>query len=124
VRGTDQELARAAELGIPELDLHADTYWSLTQRGALLCRQKKHREAIHVLQQSLQSNSNPEDCIITWVWLSRAHLSIGEEEAAREWLGKASRWLDQSKTKPEEIHLHNWLEALTLRRELDATLAR
>ncbi|KAA5540007.1 protein kinase [Roseiconus nitratireducens] len=124
VRGSDQELARAAELAMPELDLHAHTYWSLTQRGALLCRQKKHREAITVLEQSLRSNSRPKDCIITWGWLSRAHLSLGEEDASREWLGKVTKWLDQSKTKPEEIHLHNWLEALTLRRELDATLAR
>lgn len=124
VRGSDQELARAAALAMPELDLHAETYWSLTQRGALLCRQKKHREAITVLERSLRSNSRPEDCVITWVWLSRAHLSLGDVDAAREWLGKASKWLDQSKTKPEEIHLHNWLEALTLRREVDATLAR
>ncbi len=124
VRGTDQELARAAELGMPELDLHAETFWSLTQRGALLCRQKKHQEAITVLEQSLRSNSRPEDCIVTWGWLSRANLSLGREDAARMWLGKVNRWLDQSTTKPDGIHLHNWLETLTLRRELDATLAR
>jgi hypothetical protein len=123
VRGTDQELARAAELGMPELDLHADTFWSLTQRGALLCRQKKHREAITVLEKSLRSNSRPEDCIVTWGWLSRANLSLGQEDAARMWIGKVNSWLDQSTTKPDGIHLHNWLEALTLRRELEATLA-
>jgi len=123
VRGTDQELARAAELGMPELDLHAETFWSLTQRGALLCRQKKHQEAITVLQQSLQANSRPEDCIITWVWLSRANLSLEQEDAARMWLGQVKNLLDQSTTKPDGIHLHNWLEALTLRRELVATLA-
>ncbi len=124
VRGTDQELARTAELGMPELDLHAETFWSLTQRGALLCRQKKHQEAITVLEQSLRANSRPEDCIVTWGWLSRANLSLGQEDAARMWLDKVNRWLDQSTTKPDEIHLHNWLEALTLRRELEATLAR
>ncbi|QDU75900.1 Serine/threonine-protein kinase PknB [Bremerella volcania] len=123
VRGTDQELARAAEEGMPELDLHAETFWSLTQRGALLCRQKKHREAIAVLEQSLRANSRPEDCIITWVWLSRANLSLEEEDAARMWLGQVNNLLDQSTTKPDGIHLHNWLEALTLRRELVATLA-
>lgn len=123
VRGTDQELARAAELGMPELDLHAATHWSLTQRGALLCRQKKHREAITVLENSLRSNSRPEDCIITWVWLSRANLSLGQEDTARMWLGEVNLWLDQRTTKPDAIHLHNWLETLTLRRELEATLA-
>ncbi|MHC2066155.1 protein kinase domain-containing protein [Bremerella sp. T1] len=123
VRGTDQELARATELGMPELDLHAEAFWSLTQRGALLCRQKKHPEAIIVLQQSLQTNSRPEDCIVTWGWLSRANLSLGQKDAARMWLGKVNNLLDQSATKPDGIHLHNWLEALTLRRELEATLA-
>ncbi len=121
-RGTDQELARAAELGMPELDLHAATFWSLTQRGALLCRQKKHREAITVLEQSLRSNSRPEDCIVTWGWLSRANLSLGEHDAAKLWLGKATSYLDQSAAKPEAIHLHNWLEAEILRRELKALL--
>jgi len=123
VRGSDQELARAAELSNLELDLHADVYWSLTQRGALLCRQKKHREAITVLEKSLRSNSRPEDCIITWGWLSRANLSLGQEDGARMWMGRVNTWLDQSTTKPDGIHLHNWLEALILRREIEATLA-
>lgn len=109
VRGTDQALARAAELGMPELDLHAETFWALTQRGALLCRQTRHREAINVLERSLRSNSRPEDCIVTWEWLSRANLSLGQEDVARMWLGKVNRWLDQSTTKREGIHLHNWL---------------
>ncbi|WP_459556729.1 protein kinase domain-containing protein [Lacunimicrobium album] len=124
VRGADQELARAAELGMPELDLHADTFWSLTQRGALLCRQEKYREAIAVLEESLRSNSHPEDCIVTWGWLSRANLSLGQEDAARMWLGKVNHWLDQSTTKPDGFHMHNWLEAQILRREVEAIIAQ
>lgn len=120
---SDAELTRATELGMPELDLHADSYWSLTERGALLCRKGQHRGAIPVLKQSLLSCSREENCIISWVWLSLAHLSLGEHDAARMWLGRAAAFLDRSTTKPQAIHLHNWLEAQILRRELESLLA-
>ncbi len=119
---SDTGLTRATELGMPELDQHADSYWSLTQRGALLCRKGQHGEAISVLKQSLLSCSSSEDCIVSWVWLSRAHLSLGEHDAARMWLDKAAAFLDRSVTKPRAIHLHNWLEAQILLREVETEL--
>jgi eukaryotic-like serine/threonine-protein kinase len=121
---SNQVLAHATELGMSELDQNADSYWSLTQRAALLCREGRHREALPVLEQSVQSFSKPEQVIITWVWLSRAHLSLGEHDTARLWLDKATAWLDQSNTKPERIHLHNWLEAQIILREVETLLAR
>ncbi len=120
---SDQELRQAAILGMPELDRYADHYWSLTQRAALLCREGKHREAIPLLEKSVEASAKPEHGIVTWVWLSRAHLSLGEYDTAKIWLGKAADWLDQSDVKPENIHLHNWLEAQILRREIEMELA-
>jgi len=118
----DQELAKASELGIVELDRYADSHWSLTQRAALLCREGKPREAIPILERSLQAASKPEHRIVTWAWLARAHLSLGEHDTAKIWLGTVAEMLDQSGTKPEEIHLHDWLEARILRRECEAEL--
>jgi tetratricopeptide (TPR) repeat protein/tRNA A-37 threonylcarbamoyl transferase component Bud32 len=119
-----QDLVRAKELATPELDLQADGHWSLTQRAAFLCRDGRSREAIPILERSLQVSAQPEKLILTWVWLARAHLSLGEHDPAKTWYGKAADWLDQSDTKPEGIHLHDWLEALILRRECEAELAR
>lgn len=120
----DQELTHATELGIPELNGSTDKHWSLTQRAALLCRDAKPHEAIPILERSPQSSPKPDHHIITWAWLARAHLSLGEKDTAEIWLAKAADWLDQSDTKPEGVHLHDWLEAQILRRECETELAQ
>ncbi len=119
----DPELQRAIELGMPELDLHPDLHWSLTERAALLCRQGQYQEAIPLLKRSLISRTRPDECIVAWVWLSRAHLSLGDHDAAKSWIEKSAAYLDQHATKPAEIHLHDWLEAQILRREVETELA-
>ncbi len=121
---SDQELTRAIDLSMPELDQYADHHWSLTQRAALLCRQGRYGDAISVLQQSVSSTSQPGHHVVAWAWLARAHLALGEHDDARMWLGKSAEWLDQSVTRPEGIHLHDWLEAQILRREVESELAR
>lgn len=120
---SDQKLVRAAELGTTELDNYADRHWSLRQRAALLCRDARPREAIPILERSLEASSEPEHHIVAWAWLARAHLSLGEHDTAKTWLAMAAEWLDQSDTKPESIHLHDWLEAQILRRECETELA-
>ncbi len=121
---SDQELMQSTRIAMPELDQNANRYWSLTQRAALLCRQGNHREAIPFLEQSLRTTSQPEQNIISWLWLSRVKVGLGDHDAAKLWLGKATTYLGQSATKPESIHLHNWLEAHILRQEVETMLAR
>lgn len=118
-----QALAHAMALGFPELEKSSDSHWSLTQRAALLCRDGRPREAISFLERSLHASSKPEHHAVTWAWLARAHLSLGEHDTAKIWLGKAADWLDQSDIKPEGIHLHDWLEVMVLCRECEAELA-
>jgi serine/threonine-protein kinase len=120
----DQDLARATDLGMTELDQSADSHWSLTQRAALLCRDGKPREAIPILERSLEVSSEPEQQVVAWAWLARAHLSMGERDTAKIWLGRVAEWLDTHDIKPESIHLHDWLEAQILRREVEHDLAR
>lgn len=118
-----QEVARASKLAMPELLQHANSRWSLIQQSALLCRGGSPAEAIPILERSLEAASELEQHIVSWAWLARAHLSIGEHDTAKIWLAKAADWLDQSATKPPSIHLHDWLEAQILRRECEAELA-
>jgi hypothetical protein len=49
---------------------------------------------------------------------------MGQHDAARIWLGKVAEMLDQSDVKPEGIHIHDWLEAQILRREVQTELSR
>lgn len=118
-----QALTRAADLAVPELDLSAHSDWSLTERGALLCRQGHLEEGIGVLQESIQVSDDPVNAVINWVWLAHAHWKLGHPDEARRWLSKAVDWLDRTDGIPERIHLHNWLEAQVLRREVETTLA-
>lgn len=120
---SDLELERASEIGMPELDHHADRHWSLTARAALLCRAERHGEAIATLERSLQSSARPEHGLITWAWLSRAYLGLEKRDAAKMWHRKVVELLDQHETKPTGIHLHDWLEAEILRQECEARLA-
>lgn len=119
-----QELARASALAMPELQQYADSRWSLLQQAALLCRGGSSGEAIPLLKQSLQQSQHPERSVVAWMWLARAYLSLEDHDASKIWLGKAVEWMDQNDTMPEDIHLHDWLEALVLRHEVEAELAR
>ncbi len=119
----DKQLAHASELGMQELDRFPDHHWSLRERAALLCRDGMHAEAISYLERSLLSSSRPEHHIVVWAWLARAHLSLGEHDTAKIWLGKAADWLDQNDVERADIHLHDWLEAQILRHEVEAELA-
>ncbi|MBX3317147.1 MAG: protein kinase [Phycisphaeraceae bacterium] len=117
------ELALASGIGRDEIDRFPATHWSLTLRGALLCREGRPSEAMPVLLESIEADSDPVRAVINWVWLARAHLDLGQRDEAREWLAKAGDWLDQNTGMPERIHLHNWLEAQILRREVEHELA-
>ncbi len=119
-----EELMHATERVNAILDKDPENQRSLARRAALLCRNGRQSEAIPMLERSLQLSSDPEKLIVTWVWLSRAHLSMGEHDTAKIWLAKAADWLDQSDIKPEGVHLHDWLEAQILRREVEYELAQ
>ncbi len=117
-----EELALAAKLGMPELDTHGQQHWSLSVRGALLCREGKYREAMPILKQGYQKALRPEDSIILSAWLARTYLGNEDRQAARMWLNKTTGWLDQNQTKPQAMHIHDWMEAQILRREVEEGL--
>ncbi len=117
------EVEEATRIGMQELDQSSTAAWSLTTRGALVCRTGMASDAVSLFQQSIDSDPDPVNAVINWVWLARAELMLGNRGSAQRWLSKATDWLDQSATKPTEIHLHNWLEAQILRREVQALLA-
>jgi eukaryotic-like serine/threonine-protein kinase len=118
-----EDIAHAGRVGLQELDAHAEAHWSLTQRGALAFREAKISQAIGLFEESLKTDPDPHHALINWLWLARAHLSLGNRDAAMVWFTKACDWLDQSNGPPGGIHLHDWLEALVLRREMEAVLA-
>ena len=72
----------------------------------------------------------PGRAVLNWLWLSLAHHKMGNINESRRWLDKAANWLDQQDGRMPldqpclRRHLHNWLEAHVLRREVAALLSK
>ncbi|HEX4613002.1 MAG TPA: serine/threonine-protein kinase [Urbifossiella sp.] len=122
------DVARAAELSLGELQRSEKAFWSLTERGALHVRAGRVRDAVPLLEQSLAADDRPGSAVMNWLWLALAYHKLDKAEESRRWLAKAARWLDQQEGRMSlqspsmGSHIHNWLEAQALRREVEALL--
>jgi serine/threonine-protein kinase len=119
-------VARATQRSNFELTVSETEFWALTERGALLHRSGRSKEAVPFFERSLAKDERPGAQVVNWLWLALAHHALGETDAAKRWLEKAARWLDQFKGRglpnAPGLDAHNWLEALVLRREAEALL--
>ncbi len=103
--------------------------WSLTEQGAILCRNGQISEALGKFDQSLQAEPRPGAAVLNWLWLALAHHQARDEDQARRYLSKAKKWLDPlGNDFPNHadllgLHRHNWLEAQILRKEVEQRLA-
>jgi tetratricopeptide (TPR) repeat protein len=126
----DEDSAKVSALAARELKQYDAAFWSLTERGALLCRAGRPKQAVPLLERSLAANEKPGAAVLNWLWLAFAYHQLGRGDKAREWLDRADAWLDKlggempplPRADGLGLHLHNWLEAQVLRRELDALL--
>ena len=117
------------QLADDEFKRNKAAFWSLAERGALAYRAGRYDEAATLVQLSLNADSKPGHAALDWLWLALVENRRHKPEAARAWLEKATKWLEQY---PEDhpvqadnvkgLHLHNWLEAQVLRREAEREL--
>jgi tetratricopeptide (TPR) repeat protein len=112
-----------------ELQDSFQAFWSLTEQGALAYRAGRFQQAVPLFEQSLRADPMVGRAVLNWLWLALANERLGKAEEARRWLVKAQAWLDRYRdgmpARAEEelgLHLHNWLEALVLRREAEALI--
>jgi hypothetical protein len=111
-----------------ELTRSPDAFWSLTEQAALQLRGTQYTEVIKLLERSLAADGRPGRAVVNWLWLALAFQKDGNASEARQWLDKATRWLDQQGDRmPREtadlgLHRHGWLEAHALRREAEVLL--
>ncbi len=123
------DIAKVQALGEEELKLAPDAHWSLTEQAALYHRAGQPQKAVPLLERSLEVNNRPGAQVVSFLWLSLAHQRLGHLEEAQRWRDRAATWLDQfgDGAMPvgpaaEGLDLHNWLEALILRKEAEALL--
>jgi tetratricopeptide (TPR) repeat protein len=126
------DISKVIQMSATELESKSNEgeFWALTERGALLHRAGKSREAVPLFQRSLEADKSPGRQVLNWLWLALAHQKLGETDEARRWLDKASKWLDQFRGEIPKLadapglELHNWLEASVLRKEAEALLQK
>jgi hypothetical protein len=120
---------RPEELARWELRFNSTTYWSLWLQGALHHRAGRYRDALPLLQKSRDARDHPPDGVAsTRLWLALTHHRLKQPEEARRELAQAEEWLGkypdglppEAEMKRLRLHLHNWLEAHVLRREVAA----
>jgi Flp pilus assembly protein TadD len=115
-------------LSLNELTRSPTAFWSLTEQAALQLRGRQTRSVVVLLERSLVADGRPGRAVLNWLWLALAYQRGDNAAAARLWLDRAARWLDQQadrmplETRDLGQHLHNWLEAHVLRREAEALL--
>jgi tetratricopeptide (TPR) repeat protein len=116
----------AWQVGLPELQVNSSEFWSLTEQAALKFRAQQYKDTVALCEQSLQAESEPGRAVLNWLWLALAHQQLGDPIRARDWLVKATAWLDTlGNQMPADasafgLNLHNWLEAHVLRREAES----
>jgi hypothetical protein len=116
---------------------------SLLLRGAALCRAGKWADAVEPLSDALALADGPapaavsgrtapqafDDTAYEMLFLAIAHHHLGHADEARQWLGKALRWMEQAPLPKTEQGTDNprypWVRRVaheTLRREVETLL--
>jgi tetratricopeptide (TPR) repeat protein len=124
-----KDLAMPWQLSDEELNKNPNADWALTERGALAYRTGKYKEAVGLLEKSIEASPQGNRPLLNWLWLSLAYQRLGKTREARQSLNRAAQFLDSLSDgwKPEigrsqGLHLHNWMEAHVLHREAEALL--
>jgi eukaryotic-like serine/threonine-protein kinase len=122
------DIMHASELADNEFNKNEKAFWSLTERGALLYRTNRLKDAIELFEKSLAAESKPGAAVVNRLWLAMAHQKLGNTDEARSLLHKARTFLDgvgrelPANSESFGLHRHNWLEAHVLLREAEALI--
>lgn len=117
---------RPGELARRELEGSGSAHWSQWLQGALHHRAGRYRDALDLLQKSRDNRDNRPDGVAgTRMWLTLTYHKLNQPEQARREFEQAEKWLatypdglPRDAEKRLGLHLHNWLEAHVLQREV------
>jgi WD40 repeat protein len=125
-----KDLAVLEEKANSELKRSSE-FWSLTEEGALAYRAGRMDDAADLFEQSLKAENKPSRAMLNWLWLSMVEARRGNRQQAKTQYNKAAKYMDQvsqgSVALPQNVdglHLHDWLEAIILRREAKTLIGR
>jgi WD40 repeat protein/tetratricopeptide (TPR) repeat protein/serine/threonine protein kinase len=115
--------ARRAQAAYPR------TAWHLYILGMAHYRASHYKQAIRVLHESIDADSNWQSIGLDWFVLAMAHHRLGQKKEARDWLDKAVQAMDkmnQQRFQRDALTLGitwwDWVEFELLRREAEALI--
>jgi serine/threonine-protein kinase len=123
-----EDLTQLDSLSNRELQDNLNTVWAATEISALSLRSGNSELSLRGFEKSLLADRRPGRAVVSRLWLALAHQKLGKSEEARRYLVSATHWLDQQtgqapiETPEMGSHLHNWLEAHVLRKEVEQGL--
>jgi len=123
------DLTPAEKVAVRELK-NNNNNWALTASAGLHYRAGRFEQAAELLQRCMKENPKWDGNVLNWLWLSLVHHKLGQKPEARKWLDRATRFLDQfptgmpttAQSGGQGLALHDWLEALVLRREAEGSV--
>lgn len=116
------ELRRAAEIGSAELESAAQLSWLLTVQGAVAYRMGDAQTASAKFEHSIAVAPTEDGAPTNWCWLALARSQQGDAAGAASALQTAVTWFANHPSKPDAIHLHDWLEAIIMVREANRSI--
>lgn len=128
-RSMGKELVRAVQLSAQELTSNDIEPWAITELAALQVRSGKFEEATVRLRELLAKETKWAAEVVPRLWLCLALHGQKQTDAAKVEYEKAKKQLDQwgksmpiHPEGPNKLHVHDWLEAQILRREVEALI--
>jgi tetratricopeptide (TPR) repeat protein len=99
--------------------------WTLHALGLALLRAGRPLDGIRLLEKS-EAAADWDGRVTNWLALALAHRALGHDAEARRWSDRAVALLDHAHPavfdEAGSLRMPDWLEALVLRRELEATV--
>jgi tetratricopeptide (TPR) repeat protein len=132
---SEAEGRRVSQVADGELKSAGRQSWSLRQLAALEARAGHFDRSEPLLRDCTQNFANYEDVIVARLWLALVLHGQGKTDEARKEFATATAVMDGwGKEMPDpavkrpgfvgSLHLHDWLEAQVLRRELEKKLKK
>jgi WD40 repeat protein/serine/threonine protein kinase/tetratricopeptide (TPR) repeat protein len=115
-------LAEEAAASAPKDTWDPKAAWYLHTLGVAHYRAAQFDQAARRLHESIDASPNSPAQVVNWLALAMTHQRLGEFAEARQWLDRATHWLEHSTEEGhgrsfDDIHPHDRLTCLLLLRE-------
>jgi tetratricopeptide (TPR) repeat protein len=121
------EPARVVALAEEAVASDPKAAWYLHTLGIAHYRADQFDQAVRRLHESMDVSPEWPAHVDNWLALAMTHQRLGDAAEARQWLDKATQWLEHATEEGhgkafDDLHPHDWLTCLLLLREAKSLL--